>query len=83
MLLRQAFQTIKELTFTVDEYNELAGCSVSKQSRLIKMIKFFISPLSTVKLTHRKRKAKQTTHITGSWFKKSITVSGIALKKLK
>ena len=47
------------------------------------MKKFFISPLPTAKLTHKKRKAKQITHITGSWFKKSITVSGTALKKLR
>ena len=51
--------------------------------KLIKMKKFFISPLPTAKLTHKKLKAKQATHITGSWFKKSITMSGTVLKKLK
>ena len=71
----------KELNFTVDECNELASCSVSKQSNVDE--KFFISPLPTAKLTHKKRKAKQATHITGSWFQKSITVSGTALKKVK
>ena len=45
------------------------------------MKKFFISPLTTAKLTHKKRKVKQATHMTGSWFKKSITVSGTALKQ--
>ena len=49
--------------------------------KVIKMKKFFISSLLTAKLTHKKRKAKQATHITGSWFKKSV--SGTALKKLK
>ena len=44
---------------------------------------FFISRLPTAKLPHKKRKAKQATHITGSWFKKSITVNGAALKRLK
>ena len=53
-------------------------------NEVMKMKKFFyyfsdISPLLTAKLTHRKRKAKQTTNITGSCFKKSITVSGTAL----
>ena len=52
-------------------------------NKVIKMKKFFISPLPTAKLTYKKRKAKQVTHITGSWFKKSITVSGTALKKTK
>ena len=47
------------------------------------MEKLFISPLPTAKLTHKKLKAKQATHVAGSWFKKSITVSGTALKKLK
>ena len=52
-------------------------------NKVIKMKKFFISPLPTAKLAHKKRKAKQATHVTGSWFKKSVTVSGTALKKLK
>ena len=34
---------------------------------------FFIFRLLNAKLTHKKRKAKQATHITGSSFKKSIT----------
>ena len=71
----------KELDFTVDECNELASCSVSRQSN--KDEKFFIFSLPTTKLAHKKRKAKQATHITGSWIKKSVTVSGTALKKLK
>ena len=50
---------------------------------LIKMKNFFISRLPTTKLTHKKRKAKQATHITGSWFKKSITLAGTALKRVK
>ena len=45
--------------------------------------KIFLIPSSTEKLTHKKRKAKQTNHITDSWFKKSVTVNGTALKKLK
>ena len=52
-------------------------------NKVIKIKKIFISPLPTAKLTHKKRKAKQITHITGSWFKKSITVSGTAFKKLR
>ena len=44
-----------------------------------------ISPLPSAKLTQRRRKAKQATHVTGSPFKKSITtkVGGAAFKKLK
>ena len=59
---------------------------VSKQSNKDKIVFYYFSdifPLSTAKLTHKKRKAKQATHLTGSWFKKSITVSGTALKKPK
>ena len=71
----------KELNFTVHECNKLASCSVSKHTN--KEENFFISRLPTAKLTHKKRKAKQATHITGSWFKKSVTVSGTELKRLK
>ena len=73
----------EELNSTVDECNELASCSVSKRSKKDKSVFHYfsnISPLSSAKLTHKKRKAKQTTHITGSWFKKSITMSGTGLK---
>ena len=52
-------------------------------NKVIKMKKFLISPLPTAKLTHNKRKPKQAIHITSSWFKKSVTVSGTALKKTK
>ena len=47
----------EELNFTVDECNELASCSVSKQSNKDK--KFFIFPLPTAKLIYKKRKAKE------------------------
>ena len=52
-------------------------------NKVMKMKKFFISPLLTAKLIHKKRKTKQATHITGFWFKKSITVSGTAFEKTK
>ena len=52
-------------------------------NKVMKIKEFFISPLPTAKLTLKKHKAKQATHITGSRFKKSITVSGTALKKTK
>ena len=42
------------------------------------MKEFFISSLPTAELTPKKRKAKQATYITGSWFKKSITANGTA-----
>ena len=71
----------KELNSTVNECNELAHCSVSKQSN--KDEKVFCIPSPTAKLTHKKHKVKQAAHITGSRFKKSITVSGTTLKKLK
>ena len=52
-------------------------------NKLIKVKEFFIFPLPTAKLIHKKRKGKQATHITGFWFKNSFTVSGTVLKKLK
>ena len=44
-----------------------------------------ISPLPSAKLIQRRRKAKQATQVTGSPFKKSITikVGGASFKKLK
>ena len=71
----------KELNFIVDECNEPASRSVSKRNS--KDEKFFIFPLPTAKLTRKKREAKQATLIIGSCFKKSVIVSGTALKKLK
>ena len=52
-------------------------------NKAIKMKEFFLSPLPTTKLTHKKRKEKQATHITGSLFKKPITLSKTVLKKQK
>ena len=71
----------KKLNFTVNKCNKLASCSVSKHTNEDE--NFFIFCLPTTKLTHKKRKAKQATHIIRSWFKKSITVGGTALKRLK
>ena len=73
---------------TVDDCNELACPDASKQNDGDqKVFHSFsdISPLPTAKLTHRKRRAKQAAHITGSPFRKSITakVGGTVLKKLK
>ena len=49
-------------------------------NKVIKIKKFFTSSLPIAKLIHKKRKAKQATHTTGSWFKKFMTVSGTAMK---
>ena len=78
----------KDSNSTVDDCNELACPDASKQNDEDQRVfySFFdVSPLPTAKLTHRKRRAKQAAHITGSPFKKSITakVGGTALKKLK
>ena len=78
----------KDSNSTVDECNELACPDASKQNdedqRVFPSFSD-VSPLPTTKLTHKKRRAKQAAHITGSPFKKSITakVGGTALKKLK
>ena len=73
----------QKLNSTVDKCNEVASYSVFKQSNK-KVFHCFsdLSSLSTMKLTHRKRKAEQATQITGYWFKKVITVSETELKKL-
>ena len=89
----------KDSNSTVDDCNELACPDASKQNdENQRDFHSFsdISPLPTAKLTHRKHRAKQAAHITGSPFKKSITakvggtaksitakVGGTALKKLK
>ena len=63
--------------------SEMSWLALVFLNKVMKMKKFFISPLSTAKLTHKKRKAKQATHIIGSWFKKSITVSEHSIEKTK
>ena len=50
--------------FLTDPRNKLASCSVSKHTNEDE--NFFIFCLPTTKLTHKKRKAKQATHITRS-----------------
>ena len=44
---------------------------------------FLNKAIKTKEFFDRKLKAKQATHITDFWFKKSITASGTALKKLR
>ena len=78
----------KDSDSTVDDCNELACPDASKQNDEDQRVFHFFSDVSTLpsaKLTHRKRRAKQAAHKTGSPFKKSITakVGGIALKKTK
>ena len=75
----------KDSNFTVDDCNELASPDASKQNDEDQRVFHSfsdVSPLPTAKLTHKKRRAKQAAHITGSSFKKSITakVGGTALK---
>ena len=62
----------KNSNSTVDDCNELACPDASKQNdRDQRVFHSFpdVSPLPTAKLTHRKRRAKQAAHITGSPFK--------------
>ena len=78
----------KDSNSTVDDCNELACPNASKQNDKDQRVFYSfsdVSPLPTAKLIHRKRRAKQAAHITGSPFKKSITSKsgGTALKKLK
>ena len=78
----------KDSNSTVDDCNELACPDASKQNDEDQRGFYSFSDVSsfpTAKLTHRKHRAKQEAHKTGSPFKKSITakMDGTALKKLK
>ena len=69
-------------------YNSTAASDLLQQALEDQSISYQfedISPLPSAKLTQRRRKAKQATHVTGSPFKKSITtkVGGAAFKKRK
>ena len=77
-------QIISDSNIAPDKIFNMDETGMSTVQRSQKIIPDIL-PLPSAKLTQRRRKAKQATHVTGSPFKKSITtkVGGAAFKKLK